>query len=195
MAELTPEEKQKIYEEEKARLGAQEKLKKESETKKTKTGCFGLIGLIAFMVVMMWICGVFKTEKKSATPPEVKPQPKSESLEYKLATIEKGYVSRDDIIIARFRSLLEQLDAKFIENKTQISDMSVGAQKLLREEEGIKESLLNIMEGMNRLFSSESANLKYSEYAAAYMVLRTKGQSHHEAIEGLRAILQTLGIY
>jgi len=120
---------------------------------------------------------------------------KQESMEYMLATIEKGYVSRDDPIIARFRSLLEQLDAKFIENKTQIGDMSVAAQKLLREEEGIKESLLNIMEGMNQLFSSESTNLKYPEYASAYMVLRRKGQSHHEAIEGLRAILQTLGIY
>lgn len=195
MTELSPEEKQRIYDEEKTRLEAQEKIKKESEAKKTKTGCLGLIGLIVFIVVMMWVCGVFTTEKESTTPPEVKPQPKSESLEFKLATIEKGYVSRDDIIIARFRSLLEQLDAKFIENKTQISDMSVGAQKLLREEEGIKESLLNIMEGMNRLFSSESANLKYSEYASAYMVLRTKGQSHHEAVEGLKALLQSLGIY
>lgn len=120
---------------------------------------------------------------------------KQENMEYMLATVEKGYVSRNDPIIARFRSLLEQLDAKFIENKTQIGDMSVGAQKILREEEGIKESLLNIMEGMNRLFSSESTNLKYAEYASAYMVLRRKGQSHHEAVEGLRAILQTLGIY
>lgn len=126
----------------------------------------------------------------------IKPSPqKKESIEYMLATIEKGYVSRDDPIIARFRSLLKQLDEKFIENKTQIADMSVGAQKLLKKEEGIKESLLNIMEGMNRLFSSKSTNLKYAEYTAAYMVLRSKGQSHHDAIEGLKAILQTLGIY
>jgi hypothetical protein len=155
---------------------------------RTKILALGLVCLFTFTCA--------KEGREGTRPePQAKPQPKSESLEYKLATIEKGYVSRDDIIIVRFRSLLEQLDAKFVENKMQISDMSVAVQKLLKEQEGIKESLLNIMEGMNRLFSSESANLKYSEYAAAYMVLRRKGQSHYEAVEGLKAILQTLGIY
>jgi len=119
---------------------------------------------------------------------------KQKSIEYMLATIEKGYVSNGDIIIARFRSLLEQLESKFVENKKQISDMSVKGQQLLKEE-GVKESLLNIMEGMNGLFSKESANLKYAKYMSYYMGLRTSGQSHHEAIEGLKAILQDLGIY
>lgn len=70
MSELSPEEKKRIYEEEKTRLEAQEKLKKESEKKKTQTGCLGLIGLLIVIAVVMWICGVFETEKKPQAPSE-----------------------------------------------------------------------------------------------------------------------------
>ena len=99
----------------------------------------------------------------------------SESIEYKLATINAGgYVSKDHITVARFRSLLDQLSATFVENKNQIADMSVTAQNLLRKE-GIEESLLNIMEGMNKLFPRKIKNQKYAEYAAAYVTLRSKG--------------------
>lgn len=188
MSELTPEEKKRIYEEEKERMKAQEKIKK--KTKPATWGCLTIIIVIA----IVWLGGVFSPSRKQVTSTKPAAQ-KQESIEYMLATIEKGYVSRDDPIIARFRSLLKQLDAKFVENKTQIADMSVGAQKLLKEDEGIKESLLNIMEGMNRLFSSESTKLKYPEYLSAYMILRSKGQSHYEAIAGLKALLQSLGIY
>lgn len=118
----------------------------------------------------------------------------SESIEYKLATINAGgYVSKDHITVARFRSLLDQLSATFVENKNQIADMSVTAQNLLRKE-GIEESLLNIMEGMNKLFSRKIENQKYAEYAAAYVTLRSKGQSHTEAFRGLQAILRGLGV-
>ena len=117
----------------------------------------------------------------------------SESLEYKLATINAGgYVSKNDIAVARFRSLLNQLSATFVEDKQQIADMSVTAQNLLKKE-GVQESLMNIMEGMNRLFPRKIGNQKYAEYAAAYVTLRTKGQSHSEAIRGLQAILRGLG--
>ena len=117
----------------------------------------------------------------------------SDSLEYKLATINAGaYVSKDDITVARFRSLLNQLSATFIENKQQIADMSVTAQNLLKKE-GVQESLMNIMEGMNQLFPRKIENQKYAEYAAAYVTLRSKGQSHSEAIRGLQAILRGLG--
>lgn len=70
MSELTSEEKKKIYEEEKVRLEAQEKVKKESQAKKTKTGCLGVIGLLVLIAVVMWICGVFETEKKPEAPSE-----------------------------------------------------------------------------------------------------------------------------
>jgi len=153
--------------------------------------------LVCVLIVILAEIGIIPTAEKP--PPESRAKTpsspaKPESLEYKLATIEKGYVSRDDIIIARFGSLLQQLDSTYTESKQQIADMTVTAQKLLRDE-GIKENLLNIMEGMNRLFSMRIENQSYAEYASAYVVLRRKGQSHHEAIEGLEALLQSMGIY
>lgn len=118
-----------------------------------------------------------------------------ESLEYKLAIINAGgYVPKDHITVARFRSLLRQLSDTYIENRQQIADMTVTAQKMLRKE-GIQENLLNIMEGMNRLFSKPVENQKYAEYVVAYVTLREKGQSHSQAVSGLKAILETLGIY
>lgn len=162
--------------------------------KKTRLLAFSVaIGSLAIIIILSL---AFPTEEK---PSPTKTQTRSSkvqssSIEYMLATIDKGYVSRDDISIARFRSLLQQLDVKFVESKKQIGDMSVTAQNLLKEE-GVKESLMNIMEGMNQLFSGTPENLKYAEYASAYVVLRSKGQSHDEAIGGLRAILQGLGIY
>lgn len=117
----------------------------------------------------------------------------SESLEYKLATINAGgYVSKDHITVARFRSLLNQLSATFVEDKQQIADMSVTAQNLLKKD-GIQESLINIMEGMNQFFPRKIDNQKYAEYAAAYVQLRSKGQSHSEAIRGIQALLRGLG--
>ena len=70
--------------------------------------------------------------------------------------------------------------------------MTVKAQQVLEKEEGIKESLLNMMEGMNQIFYMKVENQNYSEYMAAYMVLRRKGQSHNEAIDGLKGIVETL---
>lgn len=119
----------------------------------------------------------------------------SDSLEYKLATINaKGYVSPDHLTVARFSRLLSQLSSTYVEDKQQIADMSVKAQQLLRDN-GVEEDLLKIMEGLNQLFSRKIENQKYAEYASAYVTLRDKGQSHTEAINGLRALLQGIGVY
>jgi len=88
---------------------------------------------------------------------------------------------------------LDQLSSTYVENKQQIADMSVTAQEML-EKDGIEESLLNIMEGLNQLFATRIENQKYAEYAAAYVTLRSKGQSHSQAIRGLQAILRSLGV-
>jgi len=136
----------------------------------------------------------FRQKYKDARPYVEKKQTELEtSIEYQLAVIDaKGYVSKDHISVARFRSLLRQLSNTYVENRQQIADMTVKAQEILKKDEGIKESLLNIMEGMNQIFYKKIENQNYAEYIASYMALRTKGQSHLEAINGLKAIIETI---
>lgn len=118
----------------------------------------------------------------------------SNPIEYELAVINaKGFVPKDHITVARFRSLLDQLTTTFVENRQQIADMTVKAQELLKKE-GVQETLLNMMEGMNQLFLTPIANQRYAEYAAAYVTLRQKGDAHAVAIRGLQGILRGVGV-
>jgi len=103
-------------------------------------------------------------------------------------------VSRDDDSIENFRTLLRQLDEKFIEDVKQIGDTSVSTKFLLRDD-GIQENLLNIMEGMNQLFSGKPEDMKYAEYTSLYLSMRKKGYSHNNAIKGLQAGIQSKGVY
>lgn len=60
MTELTPEERQRIFEEEKARKEAQEELKLEEQAKNGKTigiGCLGLIAIIIILSLLLSMCG------------------------------------------------------------------------------------------------------------------------------------------
>lgn len=124
-----------------------------------------------------------------------RPEPKvdhDETLEYKLATLNaRGFVPRDHISVARIRSLLIQLSSTYVESKERIGDMTFAAQQSLRDE-GIDESLLNIMEGMNQIFINKVENQKYAEYVSAYIVLRGKGQSHLQTIGGLKSLIQRI---
>lgn len=55
MAELTPEERQRIYEEEKARFEAQAELKKEQREKTTSRwliGCASIIGIVIVLIAI-----------------------------------------------------------------------------------------------------------------------------------------------
>lgn len=61
---MTPEEQKKIYEEEKERLKAQERLKKESKNKKAKKGCFGCLGIIGIATIIGLVFGLFTSENK-----------------------------------------------------------------------------------------------------------------------------------
>ena len=56
-------------------------------------------------------------------------------LEYKLAVIEAGgYVPKDHITVARFRSLLKQLQAGYKEDAERIADITVWAQDSLKKD-------------------------------------------------------------
>lgn len=137
--------------------------------------------LPAILIVVVLFCGV--NTSYASDPPE-----------YQLAIINAGgYVPNDHITVARFRSLLNQLSSTYGENQQRIADMSAKSQDLLRKE-GIEESLLKIMEGLNQLFSGSTANQKYSDCLSAYITLRVKGASHTEAIRGIQAIFGSLGV-
>lgn len=116
----------------------------------------------------------------------------SESIEYKLATIDAGRsIPTDHITVARFRSLLHQLSATYTENAQQIADMTVKAKQILKKD-GINESLISIMEGMNQILPQRIENQRYAEYVSAYVALRSQGQSHTEAVRGLQAMLRSI---
>jgi hypothetical protein len=113
---------------------------------------------------------------------------KREPLEYRLAVISTGgNVRENDDIIARFHSLLDELSQNYVEDSQQIANMSVIVRDQIKAN-GIDESLLNIMEGINQLlWPQDSTKKRYSECVFAYVGLRKKGLSHMEAIEKLQA--------
>jgi lipopolysaccharide export system protein LptC len=148
------------------------------------------LSIIVLGIISVWLA---REEQERETSSSYVQKEKSESLEYKLATIEKGYVSRDDIIITRFRSILRQLDNIYVEGKQEISDLTVFAvQKLLRDKYGINESLLNVMEGLNQINPSRE-NPEYRMYATAYVQLRNQGFIHQEAINKVESYLDSIG--
>jgi len=80
-----------------------------------------------WMVLIFFSAAIFLTScggggEDSGSQTTQQQAPKSETIEYKLATIDKGYVSRDDITITRFKSLLQQLDARYADNKEELGD-------------------------------------------------------------------------
>lgn len=64
--ELTPEEKLKIYEEEKTRLEAQSKIKKDKKDNEVTQGCLGFIVLVVIFALFS-SCGSSKTPDKAAS--------------------------------------------------------------------------------------------------------------------------------
>jgi hypothetical protein len=123
-----------------------------------------------------------ESEKPGADAP-------SRSLEETLAIIDGR--SNDELAVNRYRSLLQQLDVRFVESRQQIGDITAKAHEVLRDE-GVAASLLDIMEGINRAAPSGSANERYSDYVALYISLRQKGQSHAEAVAILPELVQSL---
>jgi hypothetical protein len=68
MTALSPEEKQRIYLEEKERLGAQEKIKKEKQAKQTKgclIGCLIPIVVIVVIFIIIIILGTCESRNKN----------------------------------------------------------------------------------------------------------------------------------
>lgn len=114
----------------------------------------------------------------------------SETIEYRLAVINKGgYVRKDDVTVKRFRTLLDQLSENCVEDQQQIANISLIAKDKINSN-GMNVPLLNIMEDLNKLVYRELKDERYSKYMFAYVGLRNNGLSHTEAIERLQAIIE-----
>jgi hypothetical protein len=61
MPELSPEERERIYQEEKARKEAQGRIKQEESAKAMKTGCLGCLGIIVLVVVIGAVASLFNS--------------------------------------------------------------------------------------------------------------------------------------
>src|SRR6185503_3960363 len=64
--DLTPEERQRIYEEEKARLEARTKIK----GSKQRNGCLGCLGMLGGLVVLGLIVSLFSSSSRDSKTPE-----------------------------------------------------------------------------------------------------------------------------
>ena len=118
----------------------------------------------------------------------------SQSLAYKLATIEKnGYIKEHDLKVKRFNYLLSELDNKYLDSKQEIADKTVKGKEIL-EEKGVKESMIKMMEGMNILNDPNDTYKKYDEYLTIYIILRKDLQSHDETINSMKESLSLVGI-
>jgi hypothetical protein len=70
MADMKPEEREKIFLEEKMRHEARKKLEIEEKNQKTKKGCLGCLGLIGFCLVVAFIIALSsKGDKNSVVAP------------------------------------------------------------------------------------------------------------------------------
>jgi hypothetical protein len=158
--------------------------------KSWKIFVFG-IGLI--VSILLTSCGGGDSKSQAVEEKVTPPRP----LENTLASMnEGGYrVFTDDVIVIRFRSLLEQLSTTYaLEPKKGIAESTVVAQKSLRDTYGIKETLLNIMEDMNQVTPTK-LNPDYGLYISAYVVLRGKGISRELAIVSIELFLKGAGRY
>ncbi len=98
----------------------------------------------------------------------------------------------DPLLVARFRALLDQLVKTYSsEDEYQIADWTSKIQSAL-ESYGVKETLLNMMEGVCSLDPRPGWKATYKSTLTAYAALRNKGKSHKDAVAALPGYIKEL---
>ncbi len=86
---------------------------------------------------------------------------RTHTAEYKLAVISKGgYVKENDITVKRFRYLLNSIQSITNDSDTDIGDMTVKTQQILRDKYGKKVNLLELMESARKILLRNN-DMKY----------------------------------
>lgn len=95
-----------------------------------------------------------------------------DTLEYKLAVINAGgFVAEDHISVNRFRYLLKSLSAKTVNTEQEISDMTVKAWQILKQDYGKEIQLLKLMEAANQAIPEGQKAVEYNGVMATLIVM------------------------
>lgn len=120
-------------------------------------------------------------------------QNKNESVATQLSVIDNGaYVGSKSQIVSKYKIVLSSLTKKFKLKEIEIGDQSAYTKQTLSEEYGIEEAILNIMEGLDEISDNKMGKTKYSECLGYYVLARSKGYTHGQAIYSLRTIFHAL---
>jgi len=112
----------------------------------------------------------------------------------KLATVDDGkYHTEDSPITKRYNNMLNQLDVKYSESKLEIADMTVKGKSLLKEI-GLSTPMIDIMEGINMLKDVNTKTKKYSDNVSVYVIYRSNGYDHLNALAEIQARLYITGM-
>ena len=97
----------------------------------------------------------------------------SKSIEYKMASINKGgYISESDPTIESFRLILNRLDRECPESRSLLADMIVKTWDMFKERSGRNVSLLWVAQQLNdSVPGGMDRSLKFAEIAAAWLTL------------------------
>ncbi len=163
----------------------------EEKTKKR----FLIFGIITVIVIVFLALAVIrkdnsrKARRLSMSSVEIQEKPKTD-LAYQLAIIDSGeFVFRYDPQISIFNKLLTKLDSYYIENKQEIFDASVAGQNMLKKR-GIRVRLQFVMGGLTNIYPYKIPNQKYIKILSTYVTLLSNGNSHSQAIAGLKALIK-----
>lgn len=103
--ELTSEEKKKIYDEEKTRFEIQKKLKEQDEAKKTQNALLGCVSLIVIAIIIVFVSGLFNSDKKTDKPPYIPKQKADITILDKKSEYRYGYLTVTGIVKNRSENI------------------------------------------------------------------------------------------
>ncbi len=102
----------------------------------------------------------------------------TDPIEYKLAVLNKGsHVDRSDPTITEFKRILDHLARECPEPRNRIGDMIHKTQSILREDKGIRLSLLKVARDLQAAVPPETNKaVTFAEVASGYVVLVGQGK-------------------
>lgn len=127
----------------------------------------------AVVIIVFLVFFSFTLACGSSSPEETKEY----SVEYQLAVInESGHVEENDPVVKEFKILVDSINEKVIESPTEIGDILVTAQEILRDTYKIKISLLELTRNLDQSLPDDVPNLKFEEIAVAYITILAGSQ-------------------